>query len=174
MHAGHTNLISMSAYPIHPLRWWLIIPPWTQACMLREIYNGHVWATSTITRWMTSLVRWTKNLVAIEMACCRCWLHAEIELPVHSALPTTCAAIKLTRDIKAAIDLLGLLLIARLWTNTSIHCNESAAIPVWLTALIAFQRSFGIQAPQLQWKTRELFLAEHTVVVVVKGNEERL
>jgi len=174
MQAFHTNLVPVPANPIHPLLRRIIEPPWAQAGMLRKIYDWHVRTTSAITCWMAFLISWTENLIGVEMTCGRSWLHAEIEFPVHSTFPATRTAIQLTGHIEAAIDLTGSLLVASLWTNTAIDCNQSAAISVWFCCLIDHQHCFGIQAFKLKCNTREFFLAEHAVVVVVKRNEKRL
>lgn len=34
MQALHPNFVPVPTNPVHPLRWWLIKPPWTKACML--------------------------------------------------------------------------------------------------------------------------------------------
>jgi len=141
--------------------------------VLREIYDGHVWATSAITCWMALLISWTVNLAGIEMASGRCWLHAEIEFSVNSALPATSTAVLFTRDVKTAVDLSRFLLVAGLWANAAIYRNQPTAISAWLTAMITFQCCFGIQASELKWKTRELFLAQYAIIVVVQGNEKR-
>merc|ERR1719420_2686232 len=103
---------------------------------------------------MTFLISWTVNLIGIQATRCGCRLYTEIKFSVDRALPATCTAVFLTRDIEAAVNLFWLLFIAGFWTDTAIHFLEPTAIIFWFNRRVScFQCCFGIHAFELKWKT---------------------